>query len=119
MVDAALPREVLPVVSVRIIYGACPVTTHLIMQVDVNNNNNNNHHHYHHNNNNNSNNNNKNTAAALEARNLKTAYQVYRRQLLLQMFYCCIIDCSRTQHAVDEIPIATITIVKDCCCAID
>ena len=58
MVDAALPREVLPVLwcqSTLFTDGACPVTTDLIMRVNVRT----------------------TTTAALEARNLKTAYQVY------------------------------------------
>ena len=61
MVDAALHREVLPLVqSTLFTDGACPVTTDLIMRVDVR-----------------TTTTTATTTAALEARNLTTSYQVY------------------------------------------
>ena len=46
----------------------------------------------------------------------RTRYILYCRLLILQIIYCCIIDCSRTQHGVKKIHITTMI---DCCCAID
>ena len=43
---------------------------------------------------------------------------IYCRLLILQIIYCCIIDCSRTQHGVRKIHSTTINMI-DCCCVID
>ena len=87
MVDAALPREVLPVQwcqSTLFTDGACSVTTDLIMRVDVREKKK-------------KNNNNNNKTVALEARNLKAAYQVY----IVDYYYRLTTAVSSITHAHD------------------
>ena len=85
MVDAALPREVLPVKwyqSTLFTDGACPVTTDLIMRVNVRTA--------------------TTTTAALEARNLKTAYQVYIA--IVDFYYRLFTAVSSIARAHDMLP---------------